>query len=329
MSMQYETDPVQIATDLWRITTPVPSRPDHVHAYLARGEGSTWFLLDGGVNTRAAWEPLDAAVQRVAGGWDAVRLQVISHMHLDHVGLLRRSVAASGAPVAMGRLDAERAAHAAREEAEEAEYRTALLRRCGVEHQPHPGWGARRGGGTGESFPEVAHPLPDGIAPLPGFVGWSSVWTPGHTAGHVALFRESDRLLLAGDAILNGITPTIGVNRQRKDPVADYIASLARLAELRPTVSHGGHRDPVGRPGERIEALRAETLAESDRVAGLLTPEPQSTAELVERRYPGRDLPPGPMMLALRETLAHLEHLVASGRAKCVDDGPPERFALP
>jgi glyoxylase-like metal-dependent hydrolase (beta-lactamase superfamily II) len=38
----------------------------------------------------------------------------------------------------------------------------------------------------------------DGSVPTLG--GWRSVHTPGHTAGHVALFRELDRTLIAGDA---------------------------------------------------------------------------------------------------------------------------------
>jgi len=35
---------------------------------------------------------------------------------------------------------------------------------------------------------------------VPGMPGWRWLHTPGHTAGHVSLFREGDRVLLAGDA---------------------------------------------------------------------------------------------------------------------------------
>ena len=32
--------------------------------------------------------------------------------------------------------------------------------------------------------------------------GWRWVHTPGHTAGHVSLFRDADRTLIAGDAFV-------------------------------------------------------------------------------------------------------------------------------
>ena len=35
--------------------------------------------------------------------------------------------------------------------------------------------------------------------------GWRWIHTPGHTAGHVSLYRDSDRTLLAGDAFVTRI----------------------------------------------------------------------------------------------------------------------------
>jgi len=37
---------------------------------------------------------------------------------------------------------------------------------------------------------------------VPSMPGWRWVHTPGHTAGHVSLWREQDRTLIAGDAII-------------------------------------------------------------------------------------------------------------------------------
>jgi glyoxylase-like metal-dependent hydrolase (beta-lactamase superfamily II) len=304
-------DPAELAAGVWRITTPMPYRPRSVHAYLVRGADSGWFLLDGGIDSEEAWAALDGSVRSVIGDWRHVRLQVVSHMHSDHLGLLRRALAATGADLAMGELDAERARHAAAEPKEEAEYRAALLVRCGA-----PGsFGGElaKPAGTASRFPAVRHPLPCGSSPLPGCPDWAAVWTPGHTAGHISLFRASDRLLLAGDAILPRVTPTIGVNRQRADPVADYLGALARLEELRPERALCGHGAPLEDVVQRIGELRTATQAEGRRVAAVLESGPLSTWEVVERLYPARDLPTGPRVLALRETLAHLEHGVARG----------------
>jgi glyoxylase-like metal-dependent hydrolase (beta-lactamase superfamily II) len=39
-------------------------------------------------------------------------------------------------------------------------------------------------------------------APVPGLPDWECIPTPGHTPGHVAFFRTSDRVLITGDAIV-------------------------------------------------------------------------------------------------------------------------------
>ena len=37
---------------------------------------------------------------------------------------------------------------------------------------------------------------------VPGMPGWQWIYTPGHTPEHVSLWREQDRTLLAGDAVI-------------------------------------------------------------------------------------------------------------------------------
>ncbi|MDB6116672.1 MAG: fold metallo-hydrolase, partial [Verrucomicrobiaceae bacterium] len=37
---------------------------------------------------------------------------------------------------------------------------------------------------------------------IPDLPGWQWLHTPGHTPGHVSLWRESDRCLIAGDAFI-------------------------------------------------------------------------------------------------------------------------------
>ncbi len=44
-------------------------------------------------------------------------------------------------------------------------------------------------------------PLPSNHC-VPGMLGWQWIHTPGHTPGHVSLFRNRDRTLIAGDAFV-------------------------------------------------------------------------------------------------------------------------------
>jgi glyoxylase-like metal-dependent hydrolase (beta-lactamase superfamily II) len=310
-----------VAPGVWRITTPMPGRPPQVHAYLAELLDGRWMLVDGGLGTAEAWAALEAGVMDVAGGWGAVAVHVLTHMHMDHVGLAARVREASGAPVLMGRLDAERMAHAAAHPEEEAAYRAELFRGCGAPAE----WIAavQAGHATARAMapPVQVDAVLDGEAgDVPGADGWRHAWTPGHTAGHVSLFRPADGVLVAGDAVLPRITPTLGVNRQRPDPVGDYVAALDRIAALQPALILPGHGDPVEGTG-RVAELRAAAGAETEAVAELLRAGPATTWQVVERRYPGREMGAGTRMLALRETLAHLKRLVRAGRAAGEHEG--------
>lgn len=313
------TAPALLAPGVWRLTTPLPFRPREVHAYLLEVEGNGFVLVDGGVDTEEAWTALDAGVREIAGGWEQVRVQLVTHMHMDHIGLARRVRATSGAPLLMHRLDAERYAHAEAHPEEEADYRDRLLRENGAPEALITA--------INEGHRQAAAPIPSAATvellegdrgALPGIPGWSFVWTPGHTAGHISLLRESDRLLVAGDAVLPHITPTIGVNRQRLNPVGDYLDALERLKQLEPTAILPGHGEPIAEPLERLWELQEATLQESERVAACLSAVAATAWAITGRRHSGRDLPPAVQMLALRETLAHLQHLTGAGRARQV-----------
>jgi hypothetical protein len=60
---------------------------------------------------------------------------------------------------------------------------------------------------------------------------------------------------------------------------------------------------------ERFASLRHATREETERVRSLLSDEGLSAWEITRRRYQDRDLPNSALVLALRETLAHLHHL--------------------
>ncbi len=103
---------------------------------------------------------------------------------------------------------------------------------------------------------------------LPGLAGWKWLHTPGHSPGHVALFRASDRVLLAGDAFatvnMDSWQGVIGgaqtLARAGAPFNCDWHAtheSVQRLADLRPNVVACGHGIPLGESdlSRRLEAF--------------------------------------------------------------------------
>lgn len=309
-------------SDILQIPVPIPFRPGSVNAFRVPLDRGEWMLVDAGPDTPEAWKALDDAIGR-SGGWSGVRLHVVTHMHIDHVGLAARVRQVADCPLVMGELDAERMANAADDPESEAEFRASQLRRAGA-----PAWvgeALEKLSATGRGLSaEIRATATAGPvrADLEGAPGWETLWTPGHTAGHISLFRKSDRTLIAGDTILPRISPTIGVNRQRDDPVGDYLGTLDDLIELGPETTLVGHREAV-HGSTRAEELRTELIAEARRVQELVGRESQTAWQISVERYRGRDLPPAPQIQAMRECLAHLDRLRAIGAVSCnvTDDG--------
>lgn len=81
--------------------------------------------------------------------------------------------------------------------------------------------------------------------------------TPGHTAGHISLWREADRVLIAGDAIWNVPRLTVPFKAVNADH-ARARASARRLGELRPEVAVFGHGRPITDP-DRLARFAAST----------------------------------------------------------------------
>jgi len=115
----------------------------------------------------------------------------------------------------------------------------------------------------------------DPSAAIPGLPDWEYIPTPGHTPGHVAFLRTSDRVLIAGDAVvtvnLNSIWGfllwSMRRNKQRVSGPPWYSTwnwraakeSVALLAGLEPRVLATGHGVPMA--GEEI-ARELRTFAD-------------------------------------------------------------------
>jgi hydroxyacylglutathione hydrolase len=85
--------------------------------------------------------------------------------------------------------------------------------------------------------------------------GFSVLDVPGHSPGHIALWREADGTLIAGDVFFN--LPRLGAPPRfmSVDPEANR-ASMRRLAELRPALVLFGHGPPLRDP-ERLARAAA------------------------------------------------------------------------
>jgi glyoxylase-like metal-dependent hydrolase (beta-lactamase superfamily II) len=161
---------------------------------------------------------------------------------------------------------------------------------------------------------------------LPGEAGWRPlsggqrlragdrdlevIHTPGHALDHVCFWDASARELYAGDMVALGTT--IVVPGERGGGMQAYLASLERMAALKPGRIYPGHGDIIERPLELIaEFIEHRRLRESQVVA-CLDAGVTEVDEMVARIYPGLADAIRP---AARQTVeAHLAKLKAEGR---------------
>lgn len=91
---------------------------------------------------------------------------------------------------------------------------------------------------------------------IPGFGGWKYIHTPGHSPGHISLFRESDKTLIAGDAFVTTKAESalyaLSYRKHLSGPPkyltcnwASAKISILKLAALDPEIVATGHGHPM------------------------------------------------------------------------------------
>jgi glyoxylase-like metal-dependent hydrolase (beta-lactamase superfamily II) len=161
-----------------------------------------------------------------------------------------------------------------------------------------------------------------------------AVETPGHTAGHLVYHDLDARLLFAGDHVLPTITPSIGFEPVlSENPLGAFLRSLA-VVRSRPDAmllpAHGPVTESVH---ARVDALVAHhdqrlNLTEKAVREGAATVFDAANAlRWTRREHKVKDLDPFNAMLAIFETGAHLDLLVAQGRLAVRHEGGVKVYA--
>ena len=221
-----------------------------------------WVLIDAGIPGTA---PLivDAAAHLFGKDTPPVAI-VMTHGHFDHVGALTTLAEQWNVPIYAHEIELPYLSG-------EASY-----------PPPDPTVGGGMLAATAGLYPrgpidvsKWLHALPDDGA-VPGMAGWKWLHTPGHTEGHVSLWRESDRTIIAGDAFITTKQESAyAVATQRPElhgppmyftPDWESAAtSVRKLAALQPELAITGHGRALHGPAMR-DAL--DTLARDfERVA--------------------------------------------------------------
>jgi glyoxylase-like metal-dependent hydrolase (beta-lactamase superfamily II) len=326
-----------------RISVPTPFAVGPVNCYLIDDEPLT--LVDTGPNSGTALDALEQGLAELGHRVEDLELIVLTHQHLDHIGLLEVLVRRSGAEVAG--LDAlgpwlERFPDSARDDDHWAQ---ALMRRHGV---PEDLIGALRMVAAAfrpfGSRGRLTRPLRDEETLPLARRSLRALHRPGHSPTDIVLWEESSGLLLAGDHLLAHISSNaivspppgraLDVDGPRPRPLLDYARSLRATRELGARLVLGGHGEAVTDAAELIDARLRLHRRRAAKILGLLGEGPLSAYEVARRMW--GNVAVTQAYLTLSEVLGHLDLLLEDRTVRELDGAvvrfeasgePPERAA--
>lgn len=325
----------EVAPGVHRIPLPLPTDGLRAVNVYAVEDGDGLVLIDSGWAITEARDRLSKALAALGCGMGDVRRFLVTHVHRDHYTLavaLRREF---GNRVSLGIGERSSLEITADPDRRPLAAQIARLHRYGAGPLVE-----RLLQATGEHDASVWEP-PDDWLEAPAEISLASrslqaVPTPGHTRGHLVFADESGGLLFAGDHVLPHITPSIGLEPAPAQlPLGDYLDSL-RLVRARPDARLLPAHGPVaGSVHDRVDELLEHhgrrlraTLGTLDAGAGSA----YESAGLLSWTRRGRrldELDPFNQMLAVMETAAHLDLLVAQQQLCTAESDGVVRYTRP
>lgn len=199
-------------------------------------------LIDAGMPKSA--EEIISVVEERYGSNSQPKAIILTHGHFDHVGGIIELIERWDVPVYAHTLE--------------------IPFLTGKQNYPEPDPTVNNGlvAKLSPIFPNEAINLGDNIKALPSdgsvpfMSGFRWIHTPGHSPGHISLFREKDKALIAGDAFVTVkqeslykvITQTKEISGPPQYFTTDWQAaraSIEKLALLKPSNAITGHGLPM------------------------------------------------------------------------------------
>jgi glyoxylase-like metal-dependent hydrolase (beta-lactamase superfamily II) len=284
---------------------PTPFQVGRVNTYLLEDEPLT--LIDSGPNSGKALDELERQLDALGHRIEDLELVIVTHQHIDHLGLVDIIAKRSGAEVAA--LDLlvpfveNFGADADRDDAEAAE----LMLRHGISEEvvsalrqvtgSFRAWGSKA---------KVTRPLSDGET-----LKWRDrhlevQHRPGHSPSDTVFWDSDRRILIAADHLIKHISSNPLISRpldgssERTQALVTYLESLKRTRELPAEIVLSGHGEPITDHAALIEERFAQAL--------------------------WGDVAVTQAFLTLSEVIGHVDLLENAGHVREVDDGEVIRY---
>jgi glyoxylase-like metal-dependent hydrolase (beta-lactamase superfamily II) len=315
-------------TRIHRIEVPIPFPLQTVNCYYISDSHST--LIDTGVNSAEGLDIIAGCIQSAGGRLSDLKRISLTHGHTDHVGLAGKIASHSGAAVFIHPWDRDKIPVAGESWLESRlNIYQGFLVESGL-----PGEISRQIlDNISGRFKQLIGPV-DQLSALNSRAVFDfddmqleAIHAPGHSPGSICLYNRENRTLLAGDCILEKITPNpvVEISPPPEDPayqsVTRYEQTLERMSALSVRTVLPGHGPPFKDHAGVVRHIQRHHRLRRERVLNLLKDaanRPENDGGLAPYRvalllFP--DIKAVDIFLALSEAIGHLDYLKDKGMA--------------
>ena len=317
------------AAGIHRMAIPTPFAVGRVNVYLIEDEPLT--LVDTGPNSGTSLDELERGLAERGRAIEDLELIVLTHQHIDHLGLVGVLRRRSGAEVAASECARPFVERYGEEAAADDEFAVELMRRHGVPDDmaralravsaAFRGWGAHT---------TVDRVLRDGDPLALRDRTLEVASRPGHSPSDTSFHDRGRRLLLGGDHLLKDISSNPLATRprdggEREQALVTYLDSLRATYAMEIDVVLPGHGDPIDDHRAVIDARLALHERRAAKLERLIGERPRTAYELARELW--GDIAVTQTYLTLSEVLGHTDLLVNAGRVREEESGDVVRFA--
>jgi glyoxylase-like metal-dependent hydrolase (beta-lactamase superfamily II) len=318
--------------DVAQIVLPLPfDRMATVNTWLLRGDPLT--LVDTGLRDDAALAALEQGLRKHGVRVEDLELVLLTHAHVEHVGLAPEIRARSGARVASLQRVADRCATHHLRMVSEREYTNDLMQAHGVPAEAIADtagfWAFERDGA--QSF-EVDLRLQDGAQIRAGGRDLRALLRPGHSLADTLFVDARDGIAFVGDHLLAAISSNTEILPDGDDPRprarVSYLEGLRRTAAMALHRLLTGHGDVICDHTRLIRTRMAEHDRRAERIMSMLRTGPTTVWQLARGLWSDATVHRQPLLVTW-EVLGHLDVLAAAGIVReHTDPDGHTRFAL-
>ena len=314
-----DLDAEAAAAGIHRIPLPTPFAVGRVNSYLIDDDPLT--LVDAGPNSGTSLEALHQGLAGLGRTVEDLELLLISHQHIDHLGLIGLVAARSGAQVAALDVLAPFVQRYSEQTEADDEFATRVMLANGIPadvvsalqsvSRAFRAWGARA---------DVTRVVGEGE--VLEFAGRSLTvhHRPGHSPTDTVFHDPERRMLVAADHLLPHISSNPLITRpldgsdDRPHSLEIYMESMRRTHGMDLDIVLPGHGEPFTDHAQLIDKRFALHQRRAEKLYGLIAERPRTAYELAQALW--GNIAVTQAYLTLSEVLGHTDLLRTAGRVQ-------------